>query len=125
MKDPDATDIHRELEDFQREREKIREIVGRIGGRSAARRNKAINVIFFTAIISLFAADVLRYGLGLPIPLDSLLSLEVGILLVSIKIIWMIHNQTKIEHFQFWILNSIEYRLNGISNRLASMEEKL
>ena len=125
MKKDDAIDIQRELENFQREREKIRSIVGRIGGTNAARRNRVANVIFFVAIFALFAADILHYGLGLPIPLNSLVSLELGILLVSLKIIWMIHNQSKIEHFQFWILNSIEYRLNGISNSLRQIEGRI
>jgi len=46
-------------------------------------------------------------------------------LLVSIKIIWMIHKQGKLEHFQFWILNSIEFRLNDVSRRMKDIEKKL
>ena len=53
---------------------------------------------------------------------DDLCIVELGILLVSVKIVWMIHKQTKVEHFQFWILNSIEFRLNDLSNRLRSIE---
>jgi hypothetical protein len=44
---------------------------------------------------------------------------------VSLKIIWMIYKQTKVEHFQFWILNSIEFRLNNVSKQLNDIEEKL
>lgn len=40
----------------------------------------------------------------------------------------MIHNkQTKVEHFQFWILNSIEFRLNNLSremNEITALLEK-
>lgn len=37
----------------------------------------------------------------------------------------MIHKQMKVEHFQFWILNSIEYRINEISKKLIKIEEVL
>jgi len=43
---------------------------------------------------------------------------------VSIKIIWMIHQQQKIDHFQFWILNSIEFRLNEIVRRTRIIESQ-
>ena len=56
--------------------------------------------------------------------MSSMLTLEIGVLLVSVKIIWMIHKQTKVEHFQFWILNSIEFRLNAISKKLTQIEKK-
>ena len=54
----------------------------------------------------------------------ALAGLLIGVLLVSVKIIWMIHKQTKVEHFQFWILNSIEFRLNAISKKLTQMEKR-
>ena len=52
-----------------------------------------------------------QYFLKTDIPLPPLFSIEIGLLLVSIKIIWMIHKQMKVERFQFWILNLIEYRI--------------
>jgi hypothetical protein len=50
--------------------------------------------------------------------IPTLLSLELGVLLVSLKIVWMIHKQSRVEHFQFWILHSIEFRLNELSRKL-------
>jgi len=44
-------------------------------------------------------------------------------LLVSIKIIWMMHKSTKVEHFQFWILNSIEFRLNDVAKQVRQLEK--
>jgi hypothetical protein len=44
---------------------------------------------------------------------------------VSLKIIWMIHAQTKVDHFQFWILNSIEFRMNMVSRRIAELDDVL
>ena len=52
-------------------------------------------------------------------------SLGLGVLLVSVKIVWMIHKQAKVEHFQFWILNSIEFRLNDIAKTINRIEEQM
>ncbi len=52
-------------------------------------------------------------------------SIEIGVLLVSLKIIWMMHKQTKVEHFQFWILNSIEFRLNDMSKKIEKIRKEL
>ncbi len=38
---------------------------------------------------------------------------------------WMIHKQARVEHFQFWILNSIEFRLNDVSKKLSRIEEQM
>jgi len=35
----------------------------------------------------------------------------------------MIHRQTKVEHFQFWILQSIEFRLNDLSKKIKNIEK--
>jgi hypothetical protein len=56
-------------------------------------------------------------------PLPPLFSIELGVLLVSVKIIWMIHKQARVEHFQFWILNSIEFRLNEITKSVRRLED--
>jgi hypothetical protein len=111
-----------ELEHFKKEKEHIRNLIGEIGGAKYAKRDKIINILFITLIMILFSLDVLRHLLQLKIPLPPLFSLEIGILFVSVKIIWMIHKQSKVEHFQFWILNSIEFRLNNISKILREMQ---
>lgn len=119
----DTDALLEELEQFRKEKEKIRDLVGKIGGAASTKRNKAANIIFVSLIIGLLCLDILRHLVGVAVPLPPLFSLEAGILLVSIKIIWMIHKQTKVEHFQFWILNSIEYRLNDISNKIQQIEK--
>ena len=111
--------LKEELKKFKEEKGKIRNLVGEIGGKNTVKRDKTISAIFIVAIILLFIVDILRHLLHIEIPLPPLFSIEIGILLVSMKIIWMIHQQSKVSHFEFWILNSIEYRLNDISNRLA------
>ena len=125
MTQPDTKALTEELEHFRQEKEKVRKLVGQIGGKATAKRDRAINVVFVIAIVTLFSLDFSRHLFGLDIPLAPLFSIELGLLLVSVKIIWMIHREMKVEHFQFWILNSIEFRLNDISKRMRQIEEHL
>jgi len=127
MKTDENVTLEQELEHFRTEKEKIRNVVGQIGGKGSAKKDHIINFTFFITIICVFIFDIIRHLYKIPMPLPPLFSIEVGVLLVSIKIIWMIHKQTKVEHFQFWILNSIEFRLNNLSkemNEIATSLEK-
>ena len=118
--------LREELEHYRHEKEKIRDVIGRVSGKPSKRRDTAINIIFLVAVAGFFIFDTLRYVLGLEIlMLPPMLFLEMAVLLVSLKIIWMIHRQGKVDHFQFWILNSIEFQLNIISRRLAGMDRTL
>ena len=121
----DTQPLEDEVEEFKQEKEKIRELVGRIGGVASSRRDRIINLAFIVAIAALFILDAFRHALGWSIPLSPIFSIELGVVLVSVKIIWMIHKQTRVEHFQFWILNSIEFRLNDVAKRMKQIEEKL
>jgi hypothetical protein len=116
--------LYEDLKHFQREQERIRAIVGRIGGKDRSRANKLINRTFIVLIVLLFVVDLLRHFLSIEIILPPLFFMEVSILLISVKIILMISQQTRVEHFQFWILHSIEFRLNEISTRIRKIEEK-
>ena len=117
--------LQEELEQFQREKNEIRNIIGSIGGKTLARRDKFLNIFFIIIITAFFLLDFTRHILGINLPLPPLFSIEIGLLLVSIKIIWMIHKQMKVEHFQFWILNSIEYRINDLSKKLEKIENAI
>jgi len=117
--------LEQDLEHFRSEKEKIRNLVGQIGGKGSAKQDRIINLVFFSVIILLFIFDILRHLFNISVPLPPLFFIEIGILVVSLKIIWMIYRQTKVEHFQFWILNSIEFRLNSVSKQLNDIEEKL
>ena len=125
MTDSHSEELAEELRQFQEEKEKIRTIIGQIGGASSAKRQKLVAVIFVFALLVLFVLDVARHLLKIPVPLPPLFSIEIGILLVSIKIIMMIQKQSRVEHFEFWILNSIEFRVDQMSNRLRSVENHL
>ena len=114
--------LEKELKSFREEKEKIRGIIGQIGGAESRRLDRILNITFVIFLLLLITADVARHFIDLSwIP--SLVSLEIGVLLVSLKIIWMIHKQAKVEHFQFWILNSIEFRLNEISKHVNELRK--
>ena len=125
MTGPKVKELQEELEQFRKEKEKIKNIIGAIGAKTSPRQDKILNISFITAIIVLFVLDTMRYVLKINIPLPPLFLVEISLLLVSIKIIWMIRKQMKVEHFQFWILNSIEYRINDVSKKLNKIEDEI
>lgn len=114
-----------ELEQFRKEKERIRQLVGQIGGKHTQKQDRYMNVGFIVAMSVLFILDLLRHAFHVPVPVPPSFSIELAVLLVSLKIIWMIHQGTKVEHFQFWVLNSIEFRLNDVAKRIRKIEEKL
>ncbi len=123
----DETELLRqELEHYKKEKERVRRIIGQIGGQKSGRRDTVINVVFLSIVIGLFLFDVVREILAIQIEfVPRMLSLEIAVLLVSLKIIWMIHKQTKVDHFQFWMLNSIEYQINAVSKRIRDLETRI
>ncbi len=118
--------LQAELEHYRAQKQRIRDIIGRVGGQSTRRQDTLINAVFVGLVAVLFLLDILRHILGRNLRLlPPSLVLEIAVLLVSVKIIWMIYRQAKVEHFQFWILNSIEYQLNTISRRIGDLERLL
>ena len=116
--------LKEELEHYRKEKEKIRKIIGQIGGTTSIKHDRRVNIIFLAIVVSLFLFDVLRELLHLQISgYSSNLAIELALLLVSVKIIWMINKQSKIDHFQFWVLNSIEFQINGIAKRMRELEK--
>lgn len=100
-------DLKKELESFQKEKERVRTIIGKIGGVPKF-RTKLINVLFIVVIVvsvvlSIIGGEHLR-----------LLMIEVATITLSLKIIYLIHCQMRVNHFQFWILSSLEWRLTEI-----------
>ncbi|QSH42235.1 hypothetical protein P0136_03840 [Lentisphaerota bacterium ZTH] len=124
--DEELLALRQELEDYRKEKEQIRQVIGAIGGADSQKRDRIFNIVFIGVLVLIFGLDILRHFFDLRIPkFTAMLSLEVGVLMISIKIIWMMHKQNKVEHFQFWILNSIEFRLNSVAKKVRSIERLL
>ena len=112
-------EILREIQEYNKERDQIKAMLGKIGGKSYSKLDTLINIGFLMLISLFFILELTTHWL------PSYISLEISVLLVSIKIVWMIHSQQKFNHFQFWILNSIEYRMNQISVKIKKIEKEL
>jgi hypothetical protein len=121
----EAEILRQELEHYRCEKDRIRKVIGQIGGATSKRQDRLINIIFLVVVLGLFGFDIIREFTGFALPtIPRFLSMELALLLVSLKIIWMIHRQSKVDHFQFWVLNSIEFQINMMSKRLKELEER-
>ena len=98
-------DLKNELENFQAEKERVRAIIGKIGGVPTF-HTRLINSIF---IIVLVGSVVISFIGGEKI---RSLMIETAVIALSVKIIYMVHCQMKVNHFKLWMLSSIEWRLN-------------
>jgi len=113
----EISDLKQALEHFEMEKERVRAIVGKIGGVPKF-RTKLINVLFIVIIVaagvvSIFSGEQLR-----------LLMVELTTVMLSIKIIYMIHVQMRVNHFKFWILSAIEWRINEMTVQIKQLVKK-
>ena len=116
--------FEKELESIKTEKDKIRKILDAAGAKAPGRIDTVVNVFFVLFAVIVFSLEVLKYIYNFQmfyISLNSLLSIVT--LIVCLKILITIHIQTKVNHFQFWILNSLEFRLNDISKKLNIIEK--
>ena len=114
----EISDLKQSLEHFEQEKERVRAIIGKIGGVPRF-RTKLINAVFIAAIliagvISVIAGDKWR-----------LLMVELTTVLLSVKIIYMIHVQMRVNHFKFWILSAIEWRINEMMAEIKRLKKQL
>ena len=113
----EISDLKQALENFEQEKERVRAIMGSIGGVPQF-RTKLINVLFIVIIIvagviSIVSGDKLR-----------LLMIELTMVMLSVKIIYMKHIQMRVNHFKFWILSAIEWRINEMTVQLKQLNKK-
>jgi len=111
----ELNDLRQALENFQQEKERVRAIIGKIGGVPQF-RTKFINAIFVaviavSVIISVIAGEQLR-----------LLMIELATVTLSVKIIYLIHCQTRVNHFKLWILSAIEWRINEMMGHIKHIK---
>ena len=113
----EISDLRQSLEHFEQEKERVRAIIGKIGGVPRF-RTKLINIIFIAAIliagvISVIGGEKWR-----------LLMVELTTVLLSVKIIYMIHVQMRVNHFKFWILSAIEWRINEMMAEIKRLRKQ-
>jgi len=108
-------DLRKELESFQKEKERVRAIVGKIGGVPKTRAH-LINAIFIVIVVISVVISVVG-GKDW-----QLLMIELATVTLAIKIIYLIHTQMRVNHFEFWILSSLEWRVNEIMKQLREFK---
>ena len=111
-------ELKADIDQYLKEKEHIRKIVGKIGGTST-RVEKLINEVFLFLVLAVFV---------LPFVFDGItpeISIEIAILLVSLKLFYFLYQSAKVSHFQFWMLSSIEWRLNEIAKKVNDLEKKM
>lgn len=109
----------KEIEEYNQEKEKIRDMLGKLGGKNFSKVDSFVNILFLTIILTLFVLEMATHFL------PPFISLEISVLLVSIKIVVMMHHQYKTSHFQFWILNTIEFKINAMHSQIRELEKKI
>jgi len=111
-------DLKKELEHFEKEKERVRAIVGKAGGAPKS-QVKLVNALFISilavsVVISVVADEKWR-----------LLMIELATVTLSIKIIYLIHAQMRVAHFEFWILSSLEWRINEVMKQLRQLKKQV
>jgi len=111
-------DLKKELEAFEKEKERVRAIVGKVGGQPKS-RTTLINALFIavlvvSVVISVVADEKWR-----------LLMIELATVTLSIKIIYLIHAQMRLAHFEFWILSTLEGRINEMMKQLRQLKKDI
>ncbi|MCD6594068.1 hypothetical protein J7L68_00105 [bacterium] len=92
---------HEVEEDFQDE--KLQKMLGSLGGKPT-KKDKFFNIVFLVLVIGLFAIELFWRRLVGTVALDF------AILLISLKLIYLMHSQARVNHYQFWILTAIEMK---------------
>ena len=115
--DDEIHDLKEELEKFKQEKERVRAIVGKIGGVPAA-QTKIINIVFAVLIAAFLLVSVVGGAKIRP------LMLELTIVALSAKIVFLIHLQSKVNHFQLWVMSAIEWRMNEMMRIVKSLAKE-
>ena len=117
--EPELEDLKKELEEFQQEKERVRAIIGKIGGVPTFYL-RFFNTVFIVIIV---------VSLLISIICDSseirLIMIELATVALSLKLLYMMHCQARVNHFQLWMQSSIEWRINEIIKMIRRIDKKI
>ena len=111
-------DLQEEIINFQKEKERIRQIVGNIGGMPD----------FNTKIFNIFFSVFILVDLILAVFIEGrwrMALIDLAIAAVSFKIMYFMYHQMRLNHFQLWIMSSIEWRINELSRDIRELSKKV
>jgi len=111
-------DLKKELEEFQQEKERVRAIIGKIGGVPTF-YTRFFNLVFLVIIVVSLLISIIGHSSEI-----RLIMIELATVALSIKILYMMHCQARVNHFQLWMQSSIEWRINEIIKMLRQINKK-
>ena len=112
----EINDLKAQLEHFEKEKERVRMIIGNIGGVPQF-RTKLVNILFIIVIVTAGLISILKEEW-------RLLMVELTTIMLSVKIIYMIHVQARVNHFKFWILSAIELRVIEMMDLIKQLKRQ-
>ena len=113
----EVEDLKHEIEKFRQEKQRVRAIVGQIGGVPKF-NTRAANIIFTVLLVVCVAVSFVSKGALL------LAMLEVAVAAVSVKLIFLIHNLSRVSHFQLWILSSLEWQISELAKAVKTLTKQ-
>lgn len=111
-------DLRKELDNFQKEKERVRAIVGQIGGVPKS-RIRLVNALFIIILVVSVAISIVADEKW------RLLMIELATVTLSVKIIYLMHAQMRVAHFEFWILSSLEWRINEVMKQVRQLRKDI
>ena len=119
MKEENFEELKQQLEEYKAEKERVRKLVGQIGGKKGSKLHTLFNQIFILLIILVFILS------GIFQKISYSIGMELILVFFCAKIMWMIYEQHKIDHFQFWMLTTLELKSNEMDKKLWKILKKL
>lgn len=110
-------DLRSELENFQQEKERVRAIVGKVGGVPTF-NTKTFNYIFAAIIVITLGVSFFHHEY-------RIMMIELSTAALAVKILYMMHCQSRVNHFQLWMQSSIEWRINEIMKMIRELNDKI
>lgn len=106
------------LNEIQTEKDRIKGLLGEVGNKNNT-QHRIVSLIFALLIVVLLVLGVALQKISL------YLTLEIVAIVGLFKVIWMFYEFQRSMHFQFWILNSLEFRINDVDKRMKKIEKML
>jgi len=106
--DAEMEGLRKEIEEFRKEKERVKLIIGQIGGMPNVKK-KILGILMFILLIACFVLSATTESATM-----RLILIEIGVSLISVKLILMMYDQAKVNHFILWILSSLEWRVNEV-----------
>ncbi len=100
------------------ERDSIQRSIGGMGGKPRL-KGKVLNAVFVLGVVGAFTMSLVTRGTS------RMVFIDVGLLLLSLKLAYHLHTEARVNHAQFWILATLEDRLLDVMTELRSLRREL